>query len=263
MTDHDDVQLAYQDSCSGPTLLLIHGFPLNSTMWDAEIDELGDLVRVLAPDLRGFGHSEGSTPPYSMRMLASDCLGLLEAAGVGDEIIVAGHSMGGYIALEILRQAPERVAGLILIATRAAADSPEGQVRRDETARQVQAVGPSELFDTMAVKMLAPENAEDEELTDFLRAMMADATEQGIVGALAAMRDRPDSTSMLPQIDVPTLVIHGRDDQIVPVAEAEAVAAAIPNAQLVILDNAGHAPNLEAPDDFVVAMWNFLESVGE
>lgn len=254
------VHLAYIDTAKELTLLLIHGFPLNSTQWWPQINGLETAARVIAPDLRGFGQSQVTPGPYSMALLADDCAALLDAAGVREPVVPVGLSMGGYIAFEFLRRYPERVAGLILTATRAAADAPAVREGRDATIRQVQAEGTAALIDGMLPRLLADVTLQqNSELVEAVRAMMAAASVDGVIGALYAMRDRPDSTQMLPVIEVPTLIIHGAEDKIVPLDEARAMQASIPNAALEILPRAGHLPNLEQPQRWNAAALHFLE----
>ncbi|NJN55140.1 MAG: alpha/beta fold hydrolase [Anaerolineae bacterium] len=260
--DEEDFMMAFQDSCDKPTLLLIHGFPLNSSMWSPQLDDLANFVRVIAPDLRGHGQSDPMDGPYNVEMLADDCADLLAHLNVATPFVVCGLSMGGYIALEFYRRYGEHVAGLILTATRAGADSAEGKANRDKMAEMAKEKGVTAVANTMLPKLLSPTNNDDEELVDFARTMMEMTSLEGVVGALAAMRDRPDSTPTLADIDVPVLVIHGADDQLIPVSDAEAMAEAVPDGRLVIIPHAGHLPNLEQPDAFNDAVIDFLESLG-
>jgi pimeloyl-ACP methyl ester carboxylesterase len=168
------------------------------------------------------------------------------------------------VAFEICRRHPERVAGLILAATKATADPDAAKAARDESARVAAAEGAGPIVAGMLPKMLAPQTYEEEpDLVEFLQDLMLATSAEGMVGALAAMRDRPDSTPDLPGLAVPTLVIHGEDDQLIPPAEAQAMAAAIPEAELVIVPGAGHMVNLEQPAVFNEAVRGFLESFYE
>jgi len=262
--ERNDFTLAYQDSCSGPTILLIHGFPLNSSLWESQIEDLSDTARVLAPDLRGFGLSEATPAPYSMEMMADDCMGLLDSLGIQEPVVVCGLSMGGYIAFEFYRRFPDWVAGLILVATRAGADDEVGRAGRDNMIAGVRESGVEPVSRAMLPKLLAPTTYERNELlVNFVREMVESSTPEGLVGALEAMKTRPDSTLLLADIDVPVLIIHGEDDQIIPVSQAEAMRDEIPNAKLVILPGAGHLPNLEQADAFNEAVWDFLQSLEE
>ena len=168
--------------------------------------------------------------------------------------------MGGYVAFEFARRYPEKVAGLILAATRAGADSPEVKEARDKAAGVAIAEGTPAIAEAMLPKLLAPDSYENQpDLVDFVREMMLETSEDGIVGAQAAMRDRPDSTPDLAGLKVPVLVIHGEEDQLIPLAEAEAMAAALPMSRLEVIPGAGHLPNLEKPQEFNDAGREFLE----
>jgi len=263
--NHDelDFMMAYQDSCDILALQLIHGFPLSSSMWLEQMEDLGNFARVIAPDLRGFGQSEAAAGPYSMALLADDCADLMGHLSVLTPFVVGGHSMGGYIAFEFYRAYKEHIGGLILTATRAAPDTAEGKANREKMITLVRRRGVTAVIQPMLDVLFSPKTYDaDPELVDFVRGLMETASPEGVIGALQAMRDRPDSRPTLPEIDVPVLIIHGADDQIVPVSEAEGMAAAIPDCELVILEDAGHMPNLERPDAFNDAVIDFLERLG-
>lgn len=260
----DDFLLAYQDSCAGLTLLLLHGFPLNSNLWEPQMDDLRDIARVLAPDLRGHGLSDAGEASYSIGLMADDCLGLLEAVGVQEPVILCGHSMGGYVALEFCRRYPEWVGALVLVATRAAGDTLQGREGRDKMAERARKEGVAVIADEMLPMLLAPENYEnDPELVAYVRDMMESTTIRGMVGALRAMKERADSRPLLPEIGVPVLIICGDEDQIIPLSEAEEMRDALPNAELALIEGAGHLPNLEQPLAFNELLWDFLESLRE
>lgn len=261
---YEPVALSFIDSCDQLPLLLIHGFPFNNTMWEEQVVDLAEITRVIAPDLRGHGRSDAPDPPYTMSDLAQDCVGLLDYLGIDRPVVVGGLSMGGYITFEIYRQFPERVAGLILASTRASADDEAGKANRDQMAAQVQEEGVTAVTEGMLPKLLAPESYEaDEDLVAFVAEMMAGTSAEGMVGALMAMKERPDSTPLLGEIAVPTLVIHGSEDQIVPLDEAEAMADTIATAELVVIPDAGHLPNLEQPDLFTDVLYEFMDELQE
>jgi pimeloyl-ACP methyl ester carboxylesterase len=256
------ITLAYADSTPDLVLLLIHGFPLSSRMWEPQLAELGEHARIIVPDLRGFGDSEPVDGEYTMAELADDCMALLEALGVDGPIVVGGMSMGGYVALELLRQHPDRFAGLLLASTKAGADSAEARAGRDATAARVAQDGIDVVVAGMLGKLMA--NAvydEDPELVDEVEEMMRQSSQEGVIGALAAMRDRADSTELLEQIKVPTLVVHGTEDRVIPHAEAEAMAELLPEAGLVLLEGTGHMTPLEQPEAFNAALKDFLVHV--
>jgi 3-oxoadipate enol-lactonase len=136
--DTEDVGLAFIDSAEGFTMMMIHGFPFSSAMWEPQIEDLSGVARIIAPDLRGHGRSEPVPGPYTMEMLADDCAGLLDYLAISRPVVVCGLSMGGYVALEFFRQYPEMVAGLILVSTKAKPDAAEAKANRDKMAAKAQ-----------------------------------------------------------------------------------------------------------------------------
>ncbi len=259
-SDFSDSILSFEDSADRVPTLWLHGFPLNSTMWDLQVSGLCDVARLIVPDLRGHGLTEPTPPPYTMEMLATDCVRLLDHVGCTGPVVVAGLSMGGYLAFEICRRFPERVAGLILTATKATADTAEIRAVREKSAQTALTDGVAPIVEGLLPKLLAPGAYDTEpELVEFLKEMMLGTSPEGLAGAQAAMLARPDSTPDLPGLKVPTLIIHGDEDQLIPVAEAEAMAAGMPEADLVIIPGAGHMPNLEEPAGFNEVVREFLE----
>lgn len=253
------ILMSFEDSCDRVPVLWIHGFPLNNLLWDFQVEGLTDIARLITPDLRGHGATQPTEPPYSMEMFSNDCARLLDHLGLEGPVVVGGLSMGGYVALDFYRRFPQRVAGLILAATRAGADSEEGKAGRDKAADLARAEGVGAIADSMLPKLLAASNYQSQpDLVEFMRDMMLATSEEGLIGALAAMRDRPDSTSLLGSIDFPTLIIHGQDDQLIPPSEAQVMREAIPGSQLVLVPEAGHLPNLEQPQVFNDAVREFL-----
>ncbi len=260
MTDTMIPSLHVQASGSGAPVLLIHGFPFTSRMWHPQLHGLADAGRILAPDLPGFGNSPAA-PTHSVDALAHACMAVLDAQGISEPAVVGGLSMGGYIALAIARLYPQRLRGLMLLSTRAGADGAEAKANRDKAITTAQEQGPAPAGEGMFPKLLAPGNYDAQPQTaEELKAIMAGATTGGVVMALTAMRDRPDSTPLLSSISVPTLVVHGEEDQVIPKGEAEAMAAAIPNSQLQLIPNAGHVPNLEQAEKFNEAVRKFLST---
>lgn len=254
-----DFTLHFQERGTGPILLLIHGFPFSSQMWNRQLDPLGQHFRVLAPDLPGFGDSPLADNDYSVERYAEDCIAVLDALDILEPVAISGLSMGGYIALAIARLFPERLGSLLLLSTRAGADSAEAKANREKTIAAVKEQGASAVTEAMYPKLLAPETYSiNPAAAAELQAIMRAASPEGIIAALGAMRDRPDSTALLSQIEVPTLIVHGKQDQVIPPSEAEAMAKAIANSKLNLVDNAGHLPNVEQPEEFNRILTNFL-----
>jgi 3-oxoadipate enol-lactonase len=259
----NDVRLFCSDRGAAdlPPLLLVHGFPLDHTMWAAQSAGLSRTFRVVAPDLRGHGRSDVPVAPYGMDELADDLAALMDRLGI-EQAVVGGLSMGGYVALAFWRRHPHRVRALLLADTRAEADSEVARAGRGAAIAKAREKGSAAIADDMLPRLLAPHNLARHEIERRLYNMMAWQPRLGMAGSLAAMRDRPDSRPTLTTITVPTLVIVGDEDAITPAADSEALAEAIPGARLVVIPGAGHMSPMEAPRAFNRAVRAFLAELG-
>ncbi len=262
--DTGELTLAYEDTGRGPAVLFIHGYPLGRRMWRPQLEALLGNMRLIAPDLRGHGDSDPVPGPYTIDMHADDCIDLLDALEVDEPVVVCGVSMGGYVALALQRLYPERVAGLVLVGTRGGPDDAEAKKKRDQAMAQARDKGVESIVESMLPKMFAPQNlTKKQAVLKTLDGVMRKTSLEGVLGDLAAMRDRPDARPHLKTIEVPTLVIHGQDDQAIPVAEGKALAEAIRGAQLLLMDDTGHLPSVEQPQLFNAALRDFVKLFDE
>ncbi|CAG0937741.1 3-oxoadipate enol-lactonase [Thermoflexales bacterium] len=253
------VSIEYDDIGNGVPLLLIHGFPLDRTLWRTQIAGLSQIFRVIAPDLRGFGQSSDTDgEAVTMDQYAADLKSLLDSVNV-KQAVVGGISMGGYIALAFYAQYPDRVKGLILANTRAIPDAEEGKQSRLANAQKVGEAGSSFLVETMAPKMLG--SAAKPEIEIAVRSMMARQHAPGVMSALRGMAVRPDRTTLLRFATVPTLIVSGSEDALIPPADSEAMQALMPNSRLVIIPDAGHLSNLDKADAFNHVVREFYKQV--
>jgi 3-oxoadipate enol-lactonase len=256
------IELAVEEQGTGAPIVLVHGFPLDHTMWNAQIDALAERCRVIAPDLRGFGRSGFRDEVITMDQLADDLAALLEKLQVAAPIVLCGLSMGGYVAFSFWRRHSGRLRGLILCDTRAAADTAEAAAARLQMAQRVLREGPGPLVDTMTPRLLAPARAEKHpKLIDSLRRVMLQTDPKAIAATARGMAQRADATAILPQIDCPTLVIVGELDVISPPQEMREIARAIPAARCVEIPAAGHMSPLENPAAVTTAMLEFLDGL--
>jgi 3-oxoadipate enol-lactonase len=256
------VNLAVEVRGDGPAVLFVHGYPLDRSIWRDQLEALEGFRRI-APDLRGMGQSDAPDLGYSMTIYAADLAALLDAMA-NDEVILCGLSMGGYIAFEFLRNWRSRVRGLVLMDTRAEADTPEGRRARDAAAGTARERGAATVAESLLPKMLAGSTIERcPEVVERVRSLMAATPVAGMVGALAAMRDREGSESLLPTLaGIPTLVVVGEADGLTPPDQARALAQAIPGARLEIIPGAGHLPPVEQPEATTRSLREFLNSIG-
>lgn len=244
---------------NGPALLLVHGYPLDRTLWRHQLPAFARWRRI-APDLRGFGASRGAAlpPGGGMQRYADDLVAILDRCEV-DGAVCCGLSMGGYILFELLRRHPERVRGLVLMDTKAGVDAPEVKRARDESAALAARDGAGAIAERMLPKLLSAATVETQpETVAAVRKMMGRASVEGIVAALQAMRDRPDSRPQLANIAVPTLVVCGAEDSLTPPGEMQAIAAAVRGARYVEIASAAHLTPLEQPLAVNRALTEFL-----
>ncbi len=235
-------------------LVLLHGFPLSHGVWNKMMEHM-DGLDVITPDLRGFGESAIVDGAYRIADMADDVLALLDALKI-ERAALVGHSMGGYVALAAARKSPARIAGLGLVSTQALADTPERKVKRYETAEKVGVQGSVFIANEMAPDLSADAAQHGTVLWEMILRQPA----AGIMGALAAMAERPAATDLLPTLKFPVAILHGLSDALIPVERAREMKAAIPQATLTELPDVGHCPMLEAPVETAKALKGILEN---
>ncbi len=255
--------LAYNQLGKGIPILFIHGYPLSRRIWELQEPGLSDIASIIAIDLRGHGKSFPFDPPYTMESLADDCRHLLESIEIKSPIVVCGLSMGGYVAFALYHKYPQLFRGMILTSTRAAADSPQGKANRESAIKDVRDHGIAFIAESMLAKLVSPITLSSNlKLVETIREIMLETSIQGVIGALQGMRDRPDSTPLLSQINVPVLIVQGTDDQLIPLSEVETMHEQISGSRLVVIPKAGHLSNMEQPDQYNQAVRDFLGSLG-
>lgn len=253
--------VAYDERGQGTPIVLIHGFPLNRMIWEAQWEGLFEHGRIIAPDLRGFGESEMIDAPVEISTYADDVREFLDALGVREPAIIAGLSMGGYVAMAYWRRYPNHVAGLILANTKATADTTEGKAGRDKNIAVAKEKGAGAIADAMLPKIFSPHTqTTNPELVAQVQRIMTSCSVPGITAALGAMRDRPDSTPTLLELSQPTLIIAGADDALMSAADQENMKQAARNSTLVTIPNAGHLTPMEQPEAFNNAVVEFLRA---
>jgi len=239
-------------------LLLLHAFPLDARMWEPQLSAFSGVLPVIAPHLPGFGGTEPAGEVMTMAAAADRVLAELDRAGV-DRAVVCGLSMGGYVAFELWRRARHRFAGLVLANTRAEPDTEEGAANRRALAERLRREGNDFLVEKPPP--LLSEGA-PQDLWGYVRRLIADQPAEAIAAASLGMAERPDSRPDLPGIDVPTLVITSTGDTLIPPEVSTPMAEAIPGADLLVIQGAGHLSNLEQADTFSGALEEHVERAG-
>lgn len=241
-------------------MVLLHAFPLNGKMWEPQVEALRGTHRLITPDYPGFGYSPHPPSQPDIGYYAEQVCFLLDRLGL-ERVVLGGISMGGYVAFACMRLFPERVSALILANTHPSPDSGEAKEGRKAIANKVAEEGVGVLPDLQLGRLLSRENLQDEELVGWVSSMMEESSPDGVVAALGAMRERPDSTPLLEKIPVPTLVVGGEQDGLSPPEVMGAMSDRLPDSRHVVLPGAGHLSNLEAPERFNAALQEFLAEI--
>lgn len=270
------LEMAYVNAGEGPAVLFLHGYPFDQSMWREQIDGITTAgFRAIAPDLRGLGetvaptlvgdsagesHRLKSVPLTTMDEMARDVAALLDELNVEDAVI-SGLSMGGYVAFEFMHLFPARVRGLVLAGTRAPADNEQEKAGREQQVQTMLRAGMVPISIATLPKLLASRTlAEKPDVVKRVRAMITRSDPKGAAAAQRGMAVRRDYSDDLPNIDVPTLIIVGREDPIRPVADAEFMHRGISNSHLEIIEDAAHMTNMEQPEVLNGVLIEFLES---
>jgi pimeloyl-ACP methyl ester carboxylesterase len=249
-------------SGAGTPLVLLHAFPLDGRMWAPQVEALAGSYQVIVPDLRGFGTArEQAVEEAGMDLLADDVARLLDDRGL-DRVILGGLSMGGYVALAFVRRHADRLGGLLLLDTKAGADSEQAWADRRAMAERVLAEGTGFLPEAMLPRVLGKTSLEERpELVERVGALIREQDPRAVAGAQRGMAARRDSADVLAGIAVPTLVVTGEEDTITGPELGRELAAAIPDARFLLVERAGHLSSLERPEVVNEALLDFLAPI--
>lgn len=257
----DLMQLYSRSAGSGLPVVLLHAFPLSSAMWLAQREGLAPVCRVITPDLRGFGGTMLGDDEPSVDLMADDVAHLLDQEGV-DRAVVGGLSMGGYVAMALCRRHPDRVRGLILADTKAQADPEPARANRERIAAAVLESGTGVLVTESLPPMLGATTKERRGMVlGRVRGLVQAAPPAAVAWAQRAMAARPDAFGTLRSLAVPTLVVVGDEDELSPLPDAQAMAEAIPQARLAVIEKAGHLSAIEQPESFNRVVAEFVKSL--
>jgi len=249
------------DSATAPVVVLLHAFPCDHTMWSAQADQLTAAgYRVLTPDLPGFAAADLPAAAPDLDVVVGQLLAFLDEQGV-TEFAVAGLSLGGYVAMALLRQAPERITALMLVDTKATADPPPAVENRLAVAERAESEGSTEFLVAAMIPALLGASTREQrpEVVAQAEAWIRAAAPATVAWYQRAMAQRPDSLANLSQFDRPAAVIYGEEDTVLsPLGEQEAMAAALPNSVLIRIPAAGHLSAVERPSAVSEALLQFL-----
>lgn len=256
------MSLAFDAVGQGRPVVLLHAFPLSRAMWQPQRDALAKVCRLITPDLPGFGDSPLLDGTPTADAMADAVARVLDAAGVKGPVVLGGLSMGGYVSFAFVRRHPQRLAGLILADTRAEPDDDTAKANRDKMIGFASTNPAGAVIEQMLPKLLGQTTQERQPaVVERVREIGAAQRPAGILAALQVLRNRADSTPTLGQIQVPTLILVGKEDALTPPALAESMAARVAGARLVTIEGAGHLSNLEQPQGFNDAVAAFVGGI--
>ena len=256
--------LHHIESGTGPAVILLHAFPVDSTLWVPQRRALAAAgYRVITPDLPGFGGSAVSTEAPSVDVMADEVAAMMDGLGI-DDAVVGGLSMGGYVAMAMLRRHPARISRLVLADTKAAADTGEAAANRERIAAEVLASGRTAgLAEDMLANLLGvTTRATRPEVVSMVRRWIGAQPAPAVAWAQRAMAARPDSFTDLSTFTGPVLIVVGAEDTIAPMSDAEAMAQAASvrggAATITQIADAGHLSAAEDPDAVTGALTDWL-----
>jgi pimeloyl-ACP methyl ester carboxylesterase len=244
---------------SSPTIVLIHGFPFSHAMWQPQIEALKNRYRVVAYDLRGQGRSEVGDGQYTLELLVDDLITLLDHVRT-ERATLCGLSMGGYVALRTIERNTDRVGALILCDTTSQADSNEAKLRRASSIKAIKTNGVKAYGEGFLKGAMAPSGLEDRNTSYMAESLIYPNQALGLCGTLLALAGRTDTTSFLPKIQVPTLIMVGESDTITPPDLSGKMHSLILNSELHVISHAGHLSNLENSGEFNHHLLTFLHN---
>jgi len=259
----NDLEVSYTDlgPDDAPVLIFIHGFPLNKSMWNKQVEVLKEDYRVIVYDIRGHGDSDTGTDDFSIRLFENDLIMLMDKLKI-EKASLCGLSMGGYIALNAIVYNPERFDSLVLSDTSCLADTPEARTKRLNAINTILENGVSKYADESVKNLFAPESFSTKEAEiDSVKEMICNTKEVSICCSLLALSARKETCHKLSGIDVPVLILVGDEDKITPPEVSEMMYENIKNCTLHVIQHAAHLSNLENPEEFNNQLKSFFETV--
>ena len=259
ITNNQTVSYLDEGSIKTPTIIFIHGFPLNKSMWNKQVEELKENYRVIAYDIRGHGNSDAGDDDFSIEIFVNDLLSFMDALKI-DKTILCGFSMGGYIALNAIENHPERFIALLLCDTNCADDKPEAKEKRMKAIESIKEKGLDQYAEESLKKLFAPISF-SKQIAEIaiVKEMIMKTPEQSLFKTLHALAKRKETCTKLLEIKVPVLIMVGKNDEITPTDVAMSMHEKIKGSTIQIIDHAGHLSNMENPNQFNEQLKNFLK----
>jgi 3-oxoadipate enol-lactonase len=259
----NDIMVSYTDDgkSGAPSLIFIHGFPFNKSMWNHQVKVLKNKYHVITYDIRGHGNSDNGNENFSIELFAKDLISFMDLLKI-DKTMLCGLSMGGYISLNAISDSPERFDALVLSDTQCIADTTEAKEKRMNAIKNIRDAGVEKYADESIKNLFSPESfiTRKNAISD-VREMIIKTSEQSLCNALLALAMRKETCSKLQEIKIPVLIMVGKEDIVTPPAAALLMHEKIKNSSLHIIEHAGHLSNMENPDEFNKQLKKFVSSV--
>ena len=247
--------LFFVDYGTGTAIVLLHAFALDHRIWLPVAEKMKENVRVILPDMRGHGRSPAPQENYTMRGMAEDIVKVMDDLSI-EKAVLAGNSMGGYVSLAFAQHFPDRLAGLALVASHVYADPAEKRASRLDEMEKLKKKPVSEVLSAMPGKL-----SRIPRMVEFCREMISMNNPDGMIGALAAMAERPDMSDIFAVLPVPALIIAGQEDQFIPIEQSRRMKEMMKKPSLVEIPEAGHLPMLDQPQLTYRALRDFLNEI--
>ena len=241
-----------------PVIILIHGFPFNKSMWNKQVEMLIENYRVIAYDVRGHGNSDAGTEDFSIELFVDDLIGLMDALKI-DRAMICGLSMGGYIALNAVENFPKRFGALILCDTNCIADTPEAKVKRMMSIENIEKHGVEQYANESLKNLFAPESfVTNQEKVAAVKKMIMETSVKSLSSTLIALSKRKETCTNLDKINIPSLIVVGKEDKITPPDASRLMQKSIKGSTLNIIEHAGHLSNIENSYEFNIHLEKFV-----
>jgi len=262
LTEVNNITISYNEAGEGSIpILFLHGYPFDKSMWKGQLDSLKTSNRVIAIDIRGFGKTIDEKSILSIDLFGEDLIALMDKLVI-EKAIICGLSMGGFIALNLMKKNPNRFEALILCDTQCIADTVEIKDNRYTTIEQIKIDGTDKFNEKFINSVFHPESLTNKiELVETLRSVVCANSKEIITAGLIALAERSETCSILDTIRIPTLIICGRQDEVTPLEQSQFMHEHIKGSILKIIEHAGHVSNLEKPDEFNKYLLDFLNSL--
>jgi len=258
----NDFDLSYDDVGEGRVpVIFLHGFPFDKTTWELQLEFLKFTYRLISCDIRGFGKSTDESTPLSIDLFTDDLIKFMDKLKI-EKAIVCGLSMGGYIALNAVKRFPRRFEGLVLCDTQCMAETVEGKKKRYQVIEDIGDNGVTKFNEGFIKKVFHPDSPiNKKEIVGQLTDVVFANSQHIIIQGLKAIAERSETCTSLDKINIPTLIMCGREDKVTPPALSESMYVAINRSKFKIIENAGHVSNLEQPYEFSKCLSEFLSGI--